>query len=75
VAQLARDEEVDAALLATRSDVVEFLSSKPEARLGQGWRAGLVGAPLRRLASGAASLALDGHGRLLMEDRPRHGAP
>jgi len=45
VAQLARDEEVDAALLATRSDVVEFLSFKPEARLGQGWRAGLVGAP------------------------------
>ena len=74
VAQLARDEEVDAALLATRSDVVEFLSFKPEARLGQGWRAGLVGAPLRKLASGAASLALDGHGRLLMEDRPRHGA-
>jgi ribonuclease D len=74
VAQLARDEEVDAALLATRSDVVEFLSDKPEARLGQGWRAGLVGAPLRRLASGGASLALDGHGRLLMEDRPRRGA-
>jgi ribonuclease D len=70
VAQLARDEEVDAALLATRSDVVEFLSAKPGARLGQGWRAGLVGAPLRKLADGGASLALDGHGRLLMEDRP-----
>ena len=73
VAQLARDEEVDAALLATRSDVVEFLSAKPQARLGQGWRAGLVGAPLRRLADGRASLALDGHGRLLMEDRPVPG--
>ncbi len=73
VAQLARDEEVDAALLATRSDVVEFLSFKPQARLGQGWRAGLVGAPLRKLARGAASLALDGHGRLLMEDRPSPG--
>jgi ribonuclease D len=73
VAQLARDEEVDAALLATRSDVVEFLSAKPQARLGQGWRAGLVGAPLRKLAGGGASLALDGHGRLLMEDRPSAG--
>jgi len=73
VAQLARDEEVDAALLATRSDVVEFLSAKPQARLGQGWRAGLVGAPLRKLARGGASLALDGHGRLLMEDRPSPG--
>ena len=73
VAQLARDEEVDAALLATRSDVAEFLSAKPEARLGLGWRAGLVGAPLRKLARGGASLALDGHGRLLMEDRPAAG--
>ncbi|HMK96565.1 MAG TPA: HRDC domain-containing protein [Acidimicrobiales bacterium] len=70
VAQLSRDEEVDAALLATRSDIVEFLSGKPAARLGQGWRAQLVGAPLRRLAGGQASLALDGHGRLLLEDRP-----
>jgi ribonuclease D len=69
VAQLSRDEEVDAALLATRSDIVEFLSDKPRARLGLGWRAGLVGASLRRLASGDASLALDGRGRLLLEDR------
>lgn len=69
VAQLSRDEEVDAALLATRSDVVEFLSGKPGARLGQGWRASLVGAPLQRLANGEASLALDGHGRLLLEER------
>jgi ribonuclease D len=71
VAQLSRDEEVDAALLATRTDVVDFLSDKPAARLGQGWRAGLVGAPLRRLADGEASLALDGHGRLLLEERVR----
>ncbi len=69
VSQLSRDEDVDAALLATRTDVVDFLSGKREARLGQGWRAGLVGAPLRRLASGEASLALDGHGRLLLEER------
>jgi ribonuclease D len=70
VAQLSRDEDVDAALLATRSDIVEFLSGRPGARLGQGWRAELVGAPLRRLAGGEASLALDGHGKLLLEDRP-----
>jgi ribonuclease D len=69
VAQLSRDEEVDAALLATRSDIVEFLSGKVGARLGRGWRGELVGIPLRRLASGGASLALDGHGRLLLEDR------
>jgi len=69
VAQLSRDEEVDAALLATRADVVEYLSGKPGARLGRGWRAALVGAPLRRLADGQASLALDGRGNLLLEDR------
>jgi ribonuclease D len=69
VAQLSRDEEVDAPLLATRTDVVDFLSGKPGARPGEGWRAGLVGAPLRRLADGEASLALDGHGRLLLEER------
>jgi ribonuclease D len=70
VAQLSRDEDVDAALLATRTDIVDFLSGRPGARLGEGWRAGLVGVPLRRLANGEASLALDGHGRLLLEDRP-----
>jgi ribonuclease D len=77
VAQLSRDEDVDAALLATRTDIVDFLSGKPGARLGEGWRAGLVGVPLRRLANGEASLALDGHGRLLLEDRPvvRAGGP
>ena len=73
VSQLSRDEEVDAALLATRTDVVDYLAGKPGARLGQGWRADLVGAPLRRLANGEASLALDGHGRLLLEDRPGAG--
>lgn len=69
VAQLSRDEDVDAALLATRSDIVDYLSGKADARLGQGWRAELVGAPLRRLSSGEASLAFDGHGRLLLEPR------
>jgi ribonuclease D len=74
VAQLSRDEEVDAALLATRSDVVDFLSERPQARLGKGWRAGLVGAPVKRLANGSASLALDGHGNLLLEDRAPRGS-
>jgi ribonuclease D len=78
VAQLSRDEQVDAALLATRTDVVEFLSGKPAARLGQGWRGALVGVPLSRLANGEASLALDGHGKLLLEERfrgPRTALP
>jgi ribonuclease D len=69
VTQLSRDEQVDGALLATRADLVEYLSGTPGARLGQGWRAQLVGVPVRRLADGKASLALDGHGRLLLEAR------
>lgn len=69
VAQLSRDEEVEASLLATRSDIVEFLSGRDGARLGRGWRESLVGVPVRKLADGKASLALDGHGRLLIEDR------
>lgn len=69
VAQLSRDEGVDAALLATRADLVEWLSGRDGARLGEGWRAELVGAPLRRLLRGEAALALDGEGNLLMEPR------
>ncbi|SRR5579875_342309 len=69
VAQLARDERVDAALLATRADIVEYLQGSPGARLSRGWRAELVGVPIDRLARGEASLALDGRGRLLLEAR------
>jgi ribonuclease D len=73
VAQLSKDEHVDAALLATRNDIVEFLAGKAGARLATGWRSELVGAPLRKLAGGRASLAFDGRGRLLLEDRPGPG--
>jgi ribonuclease D len=69
VAQLARDEEIDAALLATRSDLVAFLREEPESRLARGWRAEMVGAGVRRLASGEAALAFDGKGNLVLESR------
>lgn len=69
VAQLSRDVGVDSAFLATRADLVDWLSGRDAARLGQGWRAELVGAPVRRLVRGEASLALDGEGNLLMEPR------
>jgi ribonuclease D len=69
VAQLARDEEIDAALLATRSDLVAFLRGWPDARLARGWRAEMVGAGVRRLVSGEAALAFDGKGNLVLEAR------
>ena len=69
VAQLAFELEIDAALLATRSDLQALLRGDPEARLLQGWRAQMVGQPVRRLATGQAALAFDGRGGLVLEAR------
>ncbi|MDQ1394499.1 MAG: ribonuclease, partial [Acidimicrobiaceae bacterium] len=71
IAQLSRDERIDASLLATRSDLVAFLSDQPGSRLGTGWRAELVGRHLARLVSGDAALAFEGAGRLVLEARSR----
>ena len=47
ISQLARDESVDTALLATRADLVAFLRGDDDARLGNGWRAELLGDGIR----------------------------
>ncbi len=64
VAQLARDERLDPALFATRSDIVSFLRGDDDARLATGWRNVLVGDGIRRLVAGEAGLTFDGQGRL-----------
>jgi ribonuclease D len=69
VAQVAGDEEIDAALLATRSDLAAFLRGDEGTRLSSGWRAEMVGGPVRRLAEGAAALAFDRRGGLVVEER------
>jgi ribonuclease D len=69
VAQLARDERIDAALLATRGDLVAYLTEQPDARLSRGWRAELVGRPLARLVGGDAALAFNGGRGLVLEAR------
>jgi ribonuclease D len=69
VAQLAHDERVDAALLATRADLVAFIRGDSDARLGRGWRLEVVGRPLRRLVAGEAALAYLPGGRLALEER------
>lgn len=69
VAQLAKQERIDATTLATRADLTSFLSGAPDARLRQGWRAELVGKPLAKLVAGEASLVFDGNGGLLLEER------
>jgi ribonuclease D len=64
VAQLARDERLDPALLATRADIVAFLRGDDDARLSSGWRNELVGDGIRRLVGGEAGLTFDPEGRL-----------
>ena len=67
-AQRARDLEIDPAILATRSDI-ETLLMGDGGRLATGWRHDAVGEPIRALAAGEASLAVDGQGRLVLETR------
>ncbi len=71
VAQMAKDLQIDAGLMATRSDLVALLRNDPDARLRAGWRATVVGEPVRRLTEGDAALAFDGHGGLVLEERSR----
>jgi ribonuclease D len=69
LSQLARDLRIDAALLATRSDLSTFLNDDPSARLARGWRHALLGEPIRRLVAGDFALAFDGKGGLTLEER------
>jgi ribonuclease D len=67
-AQRARELEIDPALLATRADIELFLADG-SGRLADGWRNAVVGEPIRALAAGEASLALDESGHLVLEAR------
>lgn len=69
VSQLSRDLEIDTALMATRADLEALLRGDEDARLAHGWRAELVGEPVRKLVSGEAALAFGGHGDLVLEER------
>lgn len=72
ISQLARDLEIDTALLATRADVEALLNGDGDGRLSQGWRAGVVGEPVRLLVDGRASIAFEGAGQLVLEGRSHH---
>ena len=69
VSQLGRNLEIDTGLLGTRADIEALLRGDPDARLAQGWRAELVGEPIRRLVEGEAALAFDRGGELRLEER------
>ena len=66
VSQMARDEKIDSAMLATRADIVSFLRDDDDARLASGWRAELLGQGIRDLVSGRAGLTFDPEGRLTL---------
>jgi ribonuclease D len=70
VSQLAREQRIDNALLATRADLVALLRGDADARLRHGWRAEVVGADIERLVGGRAALAFDPSGGLRLLDLP-----
>ena len=69
ISQMARDLQIDATLLATRGDLEMLLGGVPDARLATGWRAQLVGDPIRRLLDGQVAVAFAGDGELVIEER------
>ncbi len=71
VNQLARDNQIDPTLLATRADVEALVRGDEEARLASGWRAEMAGGPIRRLVDGDAALAFE-RGSVVLEERSRN---
>ena len=69
ISQVAKDEALDPALLATRSDINDLLRGAKNPRLGTGWRSDLVGTRIEDLVEGRASLAFDPGGGLVLEPR------
>ena len=65
----AATSHLDAGLLATRGDLEALLRGDPDARLAEGWRAEIVGEPIRRLLDGEAAVAFAGDGELVIEER------
>ena len=69
ISQVAKEESLDPALLATRSDISDFLRGAESPRLATGWRSDLVGDRILDLVEGRAALAFDAAGGLLLERR------
>ena len=69
ISQVANEESLDPALLATRSDISDFLRGAEAPRLASGGRSDLVGDRILDLVEGRAALAFDAAGGLLLERR------
>jgi len=69
LSQLARNNRLDPALLATRSDIESILKKDPANRLNHGWRSDLAGSQIEDLLNGRASIAFDSEYGLVLEER------
>ena len=69
LSQVTRDDDLDPALVATRSDLMAFLNDDPDARLGAGWRYEHYGSRVNELMGGKAAVALESGGKLRLERR------
>jgi ribonuclease D len=74
LAQFAAELHLDPSALATRADLTDLLQGRPS-RLAHGWRADLVGEPLRRLLAGESVLALRNGGRRIELREQEPGSP
>lgn len=72
ISQVARDEDLDPAQLATRADIVDYLAGVADARLRAGWRHELVGSRISGLIDGTSALAFDDT-KLVLVERHRPG--
>jgi ribonuclease D len=75
IGQLAQDARIDQAILATRSDLVEFLRHDEDAKLRHGWRASILGENIGKLVNGGAALAFEPSGTLVLEHRSGKPVP
>ncbi|HKY68164.1 MAG TPA: ribonuclease D [Acidimicrobiales bacterium] len=75
VSQLARDEDLDASLVATRADIEALVRQDGTSRLLEGWRKDVAGAPVQQLLEGDLALAFDGEGSLVLEARSHRPPP
>jgi len=69
VSQLARENDLDTTLLATRADIEAFARGDEDSRLRRGWRSEAVGDALANLLDGDAALAFDDSLGLVLEHR------
>ncbi len=72
LSQVARDDDLDPALVATRADLTSFLEGEQGARLATGWRYERYGSRVEELLSGRAAVALESEGKLRIERRSGH---